>query len=79
MTIIGLLSGSEAYQYSTNFISQVTTYPNIVTQKSRCMPGRSGGSGTSSQNVLICDPNEILSAEQCKSLKIIGSLVNQLR
>ncbi|VDN99244.1 unnamed protein product [Rodentolepis nana] len=68
LAIIGLLSGSEAYHYSTSFISQVTTYPNIVTQKSRCMPGRSGSSGSSTQNVLICDPNEVLSADQLGSL-----------
>ncbi|VDM34006.1 unnamed protein product [Hydatigera taeniaeformis] len=57
-------SVSEAYQYSSNFINQVTTYPNIVTAKNRCLPGRSSGSGATPQTLLVCDPHELLSVDQ---------------
>ncbi|KAH9282099.1 hypothetical protein ECG_05297 [Echinococcus granulosus] len=59
---------SEAYQYSSSFINQVTTYPNIVTAKSRCLPGRSGGSGAPPPTLLVCDPYELLSPDQLMSL-----------
>ncbi|KAL5105010.1 hypothetical protein TcWFU_008727 [Taenia crassiceps] len=59
---------SEAYQYSNNFINQVTTYPNIITAKNRCLPGRSGGSGAIPQTLLVCDPHELLSLDQLMSL-----------
>ena len=68
VSLVNIPTYSQAYPYSANFISQVTSYPNSVTSKSRCMPGRSGGSGASSQNVLICDPYELLCADQCKFL-----------
>ncbi|KAM7536431.1 hypothetical protein Aperf_G00000086489 [Anoplocephala perfoliata] len=71
LATVGLINvpiATDAYQYSSNFVTQVTSYPNIVTSKSRCMPGRSGGSGASSQNVLICDPYELLSADQLATL-----------
>lgn len=67
----------EAYQYSNNFINQVTTYPNIITAKSRCLPGRSGGSGATPQTLLVCDPHELLSVDQCEDVLHIYSTFEQ--
>uniref|UniRef100_A0A5K3EMJ9 Dynein_C domain-containing protein n=1 Tax=Mesocestoides corti TaxID=53468 RepID=A0A5K3EMJ9_MESCO len=61
VAICFLSAVSNAYQYSNTFISQVTTYPNIVTNKNRCLPGRGS---SASQTVLICDPHELLSTDR---------------
>ncbi|VDD80082.1 unnamed protein product [Mesocestoides corti] len=69
VAICFLSAVSNAYQYSNTFISQVTTYPNIVTNKNRCLPGRGS---SASQTVLICDPHELLSTDRDGRVKDVN-------
>ncbi len=58
-----LLATCDAYRYSSGFKSQVTHFPNIMTEKGRCLPGKGS---VVKNNILICDPQEILSIDQGK-------------